>query len=91
MSDFEENMLENELKCNNVIFGTQNSSFNMCCYSISVILQFLKITDSYERSQILYESTLCVTDSLLQKLQIVYDICNRFFMKQMIFLGVMQF
>ena len=58
MSYFEENMLENELKCNNVIFGTQNSSFNMCCYSISVILQFLKITDSYERSQILYESTL---------------------------------
>ena len=25
----------------------------------------------------------CVTDSLLQKLQILYDICSRFFMKQL--------
>ena len=39
----------------------------------------------YERAQILYEPTFCVTDSLLQKLQILYDICNRFFMKQIIF------
>ena len=38
-------------------------------------------------SQILYETTLCVTDSLLQKLQILYEICNRFFMKQMNFKG----
>ena len=37
----------------------------------------------YERSQILYEPKLCVTDSLLQKLQILYDVCNRFFMKQL--------
>ena len=41
--------------------------------------------------QILFEPTLFVTDSLLQKLQILYDICNRFFMKQIIFLKVMQF
>ena len=40
MSYFEENMLENESKCNNVTFGTQNSLFNMCCYSISVIFHF---------------------------------------------------
>ena len=46
MSYFEENMLENESKCNNVTFGTQNSPFKMCCYSISVIFQFLKVTDS---------------------------------------------
>ena len=39
MRYFEENMLENESKCNNV-------TFNMCCYSISVIFQFLKVTDS---------------------------------------------
>ena len=43
------------------------------------------------KAQILYEPTLRVTDSLLQKLQIPYDICNRFFMKQMNFLRVMQF
>ena len=30
-------LLENESKCNNVTFGTQNPPFNMCCYSISVI------------------------------------------------------
>ena len=46
MSYFEENMLENESKCNNVKFGTHNSQFNMCCYNISVIFQFLKVTDS---------------------------------------------
>ena len=42
----DENMLEKESKCNNVKFGTQNSPFNMCCYSISVISQFLKVSDS---------------------------------------------
>ena len=46
MSSFEENMFENESKCNNVTFGTQTSPFNMCFYSISVSFQFLKITDS---------------------------------------------
>ena len=38
-------MIENESKCNNVTFGTKNSPFNMCCYSISVNFQFLKVTD----------------------------------------------
>ena len=49
MSYFEENMLENESKCNNVTFWTQNSPFSMCCYSISVIFQFLKVTDSWSK------------------------------------------
>ena len=34
------NLLVNESKCNNATFGTQNSPFNMCCYSISVIFHF---------------------------------------------------
>ena len=76
-------MLENEAKCNNVTFGTQNLPFNMCFIAKWSFFKFLKTQILYERSQILYESKLCVTDSLLQKLQILYYICNRFFMKQM--------
>ena len=72
MSYLEENMLENESKCNNVTFGTQNSLFNMCRYSISVIFQFLKVTDSlWKITDSLWAHTLChrfftaeVTDSL---------------------------
>ena len=74
-------MLENEAKCNNATFGTKTFTIKYVFYSISVI--FWKTQIHYETSQILYEPQLCVTDSLLQKLQILYDICSRFFMKQM--------
>ena len=70
-------MLENEAKFNNATFGTHNLPFNMCPF----FFNFLKTQILCERSQILYEPKFCDTDSLLQKLQILY-ICNRFFMKQ---------
>ena len=65
-------MLENEVKYNN-----ETSTIHY----VGIVQFVWKSHVLYERSQILYEDKLCVTESLLQKLQIIYDICNRFLMK----------
>ena len=65
-------MLENEAKYNN-----ETSTIHY----VGIVQFVLKSHILYERSQILYEHKLCITESLLQKLQIFYDIRNRFLIK----------
>ena len=65
-------MLENEAKYNNE---------TATIHYVGIVQFVWKSHIFYERSQILYEHKVCITESLLQKLQIIYDICNRFLMK----------
>ena len=55
---------------------------NMCFIAQVSFFNFLEDTDSLWKVTDSLWAKLCVTDSLLHKLQILYDICSRFFMKQ---------